>query len=67
MRLPLSLVLLVFVNGCPSKASHQERPSGPRPCTKFAENCEISPGKLGTCVRRDDCSQGNCFVCQSQH
>lgn len=41
----------------------------PAPCTKFGQTCEVSPGKLGTCVVRDGCTEppAACFVCQSQH
>ena len=67
MRLWQSILVSVLLLGCPSKSSHQKPTGGARPCTKFGENCELSPGKLGSCVRRDDCNQGNCFVCQSQH
>jgi hypothetical protein len=49
-----------------------ERKSGPPaaplpPCTQVGQRCEFSPGKLGSCVQRDDCHDQNCFVCQSQH
>jgi hypothetical protein len=37
------------------------------PCTSLGQRCEFSPGKLGSCVIVEGCSQGNCFVCQSQH
>jgi len=36
-------------------------------CEKVGQSCEYSPGKLGTCVQKDDCTAGACFVCQSQH
>ena len=56
----------IALAACPPRAG-KEQPSKPRACSKFGEQCEFEPGKLGTCVRRDDCTQGNCFVCQSQH
>jgi hypothetical protein len=37
------------------------------PCSQVGQRCEVSPGKLGSCVQRDDCQEKNCFVCQSQH
>jgi hypothetical protein len=37
-------------------------------CARVGQSCEFSPGKLGSCVQRDDCAAGEaCFVCQSQH
>jgi hypothetical protein len=37
-------------------------------CARVGQSCEVSPGKLGTCVQKDDCpGAGPCFVCQSQH
>jgi hypothetical protein len=37
-------------------------------CSKVGQTCEVSPGKLGSCVQKDDCNDAaGCFVCQSQH
>lgn len=36
-------------------------------CTTVGQSCEFAPGKLGTCVHRDDCTAEPCMVCQSQH
>jgi hypothetical protein len=36
-------------------------------CKTVGQRCEFSPGKLGSCVVRDNCSGPSCFVCQSQH
>jgi hypothetical protein len=38
-------------------------------CTRVGQSCEFSPGKLGTCVVKDTCTDPPpaCFVCQSQH
>jgi hypothetical protein len=36
-------------------------------CTKVGQSCEYAPGKLGTCVQKDDCRTNDCFDCQSQH
>ena len=41
--------------------------TAPGPCKQFGQTCEYSPGKLGSCVVKDDCTGPNCFVCQSQH
>jgi hypothetical protein len=65
MRSLLGIGLLLLLSGCPSRAPSQG--SGLPPCTKFGDNCEFSPGKLGSCVVRDGCTEGNCFTCQSQH
>jgi hypothetical protein len=61
----LGLTLALFLCGCPGGA--HEHGTGLPPCTKFGDNCEFSPGKLGSCVVRDGCTEGNCFTCQSQH
>jgi hypothetical protein len=71
-----ALALLVLVSAlaatllaCPpddKKAPATTRaPSGA--CEKVGQSCEFSPGKLGTCVSKDDCGAPPCFVCQSQH
>ena len=51
--------------GCPQQSA--EPASAERPCKEVGQNCEVAPGKLGTCVLRDDCREPSCFVCQSQH
>jgi hypothetical protein len=58
----LVLVLPLVLGGCPAGKA-----SPPEPCKRFGQTCEISPGKLGSCVERTTCTQGNCLVCQSQH
>lgn len=65
MRSLLGLGLVLLLAGCPSRAP--SKGSGLPACTKFGDNCEFSPGKLGSCVVRDGCTEGNCFTCQSQH
>jgi hypothetical protein len=65
MRSVLGLFLVFALGGCPS-GTH-DKGSGLPPCSKFGDNCEFSPGKLGSCVVRDGCTGDNCFVCQSQH
>lgn len=61
--LPLGAALL----GCPPDDKKSPAPSASGACEKVGQSCEFSPGKLGTCVQKDDCKTGNCFVCQSQH
>ncbi|MBS2014281.1 MAG: hypothetical protein JST00_15450 [Deltaproteobacteria bacterium] len=67
----LALVSLVALalGGCPPADKREPAPSKPEACTKFGQTCEFSPGKLGTCVTKDGCTeaQPSCFVCQSQH
>jgi hypothetical protein len=63
---PLLALLALGLVACPPSGD-DDKPSKPRTCTKFGETCDFAPGKLGTCVQRENCSQGNCFVCQSQH
>jgi hypothetical protein len=66
----LVLTLVVALLGCPpdDKKAPAGQPSGAAgACEKVGQSCEYSPGKLGTCVQKDDCKTGACFVCQSQH
>jgi hypothetical protein len=66
MRNGLWCALALCLCGCPAKSDAQR--AAPAPCKAFGQSCEFSPGKLGSCVQRDDCKPGeNCFVCQSQH
>lgn len=61
----VSIVLMVVcLAGCPNQAD--TRKPAQKTCVAFGEQCEFAPGKLGTCVIRDNCSE-NCYVCQSQH
>jgi hypothetical protein len=58
--------LALSLCGCPVKS--EGKPAALEPCKAFGQTCEFSPGKLGSCVQKDDCIAGqNCFVCQSQH
>jgi hypothetical protein len=61
-RYLLGLLLLLAVTGCPGEPAQKLEP-----CRRFGQNCEISPGKLGSCVERTNCTSGNCLICQSQH
>jgi len=68
MRTWLCGFLLVVV-GCTPKEAKKDgsgRSTDPAKCASVGQTCELSPGKLGTCVARDDCTS-DCFVCQSQH
>ena len=64
--LALALAIALTLFGCPSKDEKRATPSAPTKCEKVGQSCEFSPGKLGTCVQKDDCTE-NCLVCQSQH
>jgi hypothetical protein len=59
------IVLALALAGCPESTGRKQ--AAPKGCTAFGQSCEFSPGKLGTCVIRDNCTGGDCFVCQSQH
>lgn len=67
MRFLLYLATAVVLLGCPPDDKKTPAPTAPTACEKVGQSCEYSPGKLGTCVHKDDCKTGNCFVCQSQH
>lgn len=63
---PSWLVLgVVLAVGC--REAPQGAPAKLGPCRAFGQQCEYSPGKLGSCVQLDNCRSGDCFVCQSQH
>jgi hypothetical protein len=62
----LALAMLALA-GCPSRTDGTARPVGAHPCAKFGDSCEFSPGKLGSCMTRENCTGGTCLFCQSQH
>jgi hypothetical protein len=62
----LGLFALLVGSGCPEKVT-PDSTEAPAACATVGQRCEVSPGKLGSCVKRDNCTQGDCFVCQSQH
>jgi hypothetical protein len=66
MRAPL-VVFIFLLAGCPPDDKKGPPPAKTEACARVGQNCEVSPGKLGTCVQRDDCTGPSCFVCQSQH
>jgi hypothetical protein len=66
--LPLcsALLALLFGTACPERVN-PEGGQSLSACAEVGQRCEFSPGKLGSCVKLDSCTSGNCFVCQSQH
>lgn len=64
----LVLFSVAFALGCPP-SERKEAPSGPGACARVGQTCELAPGKLGTCVMKEGCSEAvpSCFDCQSQH
>ncbi|HEX7603188.1 MAG TPA: hypothetical protein VF316_16335 [Polyangiaceae bacterium] len=67
MRTALVLVALSLV-GCPAKTERSAASDAAVPsCARVGQTCEFSPGKLGSCVERDECASPPCLVCQSQH
>lgn len=67
LRLVFGFALSLALVGCPRKSNEERAPSPPRPCQKFGDTCEFSPNKLGSCMTRENCTEGNCLFCQSQH
>lgn len=64
----LAITLSLLATACPPSDSKGKSSAPPASCTKIGQSCEVSPGKLGSCVQRDDCNDpAGCFVCQSQH
>ena len=64
----LVVVSSTFVLACPPEGKRDPVKSDPTVCSKVGQTCEFSPGKLGSCVQKDDCPSGQtCFNCQSQH
>lgn len=62
------LFAALVVLGCPpSNKSEVREKAEAGVCQRVGDSCEYSPGKLGTCVAKDDCPSGNCLTCQSQH
>ena len=67
MKASFTFLVAVLVAGCPP--SEKKAPTKQEGCTRVGQNCEFSPGKLGTCVAKDGCAEAApaCFTCQSQH
>jgi hypothetical protein len=68
---PLAVAVALALVGCPPAGDNKDEkkaaPKTPTVCAKVGDTCEFSPGKLGSCIQRDDCTTPPCFVCQSQH
>jgi hypothetical protein len=64
-----ALTFAILVAACDQGTRASPPQTGPLPCTKMGQNCEFSPGKLGTCVIKEPCTtaEASCLVCQSQH
>jgi hypothetical protein len=69
LRLFTLLIAASLITACPPADKQTPSPAGKEECAKVGQNCELSPGKLGTCVMKDGCTgaPSSCFVCQSQH
>jgi hypothetical protein len=63
--LALALGVAIGTLACPQTSDAPAETNAP--CKEVGQRCEFAPGKLGSCVVRDDCGGANCFVCQSQH
>jgi hypothetical protein len=66
---PLKLKLMVALAaaclcGCPRSGDTKKTPA---PCTELGQQCEFSPGKLGACSYKANCTGAGCLYCQSQH
>ena len=59
------LVALLANSACPGSSPGPAE--GSAPCSSVGQRCQVSPGKLGSCVLIDNCGRDNCYVCQSQH
>jgi hypothetical protein len=63
LAIPTALALLA----CPPSGEKKATGAPSTACAKIGDPCEFSPGKLGSCVQKDECATPPCFVCQSQH
>lgn len=64
----LLVLVAITLTGCPPASDKSSGASSKAmACTKVGDTCEFSPGKLGSCVHKDDCTVEPCLVCQSQH
>jgi len=61
------VLVALLLTACPAKTSRKPGASEVEPCKRFGQTCEFSPGKLGSCVHRENCTGDSCLVCQSQH
>jgi len=67
MKNLLFVVATLLLVGCPPADKSKKAPLPSATCTAFGQTCEVSAGKLGTCVSKEPCTGGDCLVCQSQH
>jgi len=63
----LAALFASALSACTPSGGGGDAGAAAAPCTKVGQTCEVSPGKLGSCVARDECAVAPCFVCQSQH
>ncbi len=63
-RLCLALLLLA-ASACPGTTAGPAE--GSLPCSAVGQRCQVSPGKLGSCVLIDNFGRDKFYVCQSQH
>jgi hypothetical protein len=64
-RAPLRCLVFLLLAACPGATPGPAHDSAP--CSAVGQRCQVSPGKLGSCVLIDNCGRDNCYVCQSQH
>jgi hypothetical protein len=70
MRVILVALFAAALLGCPPDDKKNPVPAPSGKCEKVGQSCEYAPGKLGTCVQKDNCTGADwrtCMVCQSQH
>jgi hypothetical protein len=60
----VSAVVVLTLAGCPDREPSKK---APEPCRELGQQCELSPGKLGACSYRANCTGVGCLYCQSQH
>lgn len=58
------LLFSLSLLGCP-RGSATKKP--PEVCKQFGQQCQLEPGKLGSCAYRGNCTTADCLYCQSQH
>ena len=64
MRAAALLVAALLLCGCPRSSATKKAPA---PCAELGQQCEFSPGKLGACSYKANCTGAGCLYCQSQH
>lgn len=68
VSLPALVLSSLLLTACPPSDQKASPSPSTSTCTKVGQSCEVSAGKLGTCVQKDDCKDpAGCFLCQSQH